>query len=601
MKRILLWACVFLGTTTSMAQEMEDFDAFMKKESMSFYDFLDAASRDFLNFMREPWKELHSEEPLVQKEEPEPIRPTLYDEKDNPADRKPVQLTIEEILDLTTTEGGQTPKIKSTDVDVIDFGNPVCPANPQGKPSSTHPKNPEVVEKPTTKGEQPQGTAPQPKQDRPQGQNPRGKNVVPPSGKAGKPKTECPFSQSPQGGRPTPPSGTTKRPTAPTNTPTDPFGVPKETPETPDSTPALTQDGPGKTAVLYGGTRYYISASFKGKCRLSGLTENHVADAYEQLYKADYANVVQELQSIKEGLALNDWGMYTFVKSFTDACTTNHNESIVMQHFLLSQLGYKAKMARKGDGSTLMLFLSSDCMIYGHPYITLEGLNYYYLQKDATACPFYMYAQNAPQAKGPISMKINSVPKLKGSTTHTTHQATGSHVKVETDVPKALMNFYSSYPQCDFEVYVKAPVNPAMADQILTPLRNLVKGKSEEEAANLLINFVQTGFDYATDGEQFGYEKPFFVEELFYYPSCDCEDRSILFSYLVRNILGLEVVLLDYPNHIATAVQFKNDVRGDYLMIDGKKYTVCDPTYIGASIGMTMPQYKTVKAKVLKY
>lgn len=29
--------------------------------------------------------------------------------------------------------------------------------------------------------------------------------------------------------------------------------------------------------------------------------------------------------------------------------------------------------------------------------------------------------------------------------------------------------------------------------------------------------------------------------------------------------------------------------------------TVCTPTYIGASIGMTMPKFKTVAAKVLRY
>ena len=112
---------------------------------------------------------------------------------------------------------------------------------------------------------------------------------------------------------------------------------------------------------------------------------------------------------------------------------------------------------------------------------------------------------------------------------------------------------------------------------------------------------MQTAFQYQTDDEQFGYEKPFFVDEVFYYPYCDCEDRSILYSYLVRTLMGLDVVLLDYPNHIATAVCFDENVSGDYLMVEGKKYVVCDPTYIGASIGNAMPQYRDVAAKVLKY
>lgn len=112
---------------------------------------------------------------------------------------------------------------------------------------------------------------------------------------------------------------------------------------------------------------------------------------------------------------------------------------------------------------------------------------------------------------------------------------------------------------------------------------------------------MQTAFDYKTDGDQFGYEKPFFVDELFYYPYSDCEDRAVLYSYLVHTLMGLDVVLLEYPNHMATAVCFDENIDGDYITVSGKKYIICDPTYIGASIGLAMPQFKNVAAKVLKY
>ena len=45
-----------------------------------------------------------------------------------------------------------------------------------------------------------------------------------------------------------------------------------------------------------------------------------------------------------------------------------------------------------------------------------------------------------------------------------------------------------------------------------------------------------------------------------------------------------------HPGHLATAVGFNEDVAGDYLMVNGKKYVVCDPTYINARVGMTMPK-----------
>jgi hypothetical protein len=131
-------------------------------------------------------------------------------------------------------------------------------------------------------------------------------------------------------------------------------------------------------------------------------------------------------------------------------------------------------------------------------------------------------------------------------------------------------------------------------------LRQNTKGKDKVEAVGILLDFVQTAFEYQTDEQQFGKERPLFGDEILFYTYCDCEDRSILFSVLVRELVGLDVVLLNYPEHLATAVRFDDDVKGDYIMIDGKRYVVCDPTYIGAHVGESMPICKETKAIVIK-
>ena len=91
----------------------------------------------------------------------------------------------------------------------------------------------------------------------------------------------------------------------------------------------------------------------------------------------------------------------------------------------------------------------------------------------------------------------------------------------------------------------------------------------------------------------------FFAEESLYYPYCDCEDRSILFSRLVRDLLGLKVILVYYPGHLATAVHFTEEIKGDYIILDDRKYVVCDPTYLGAFVGETMSGMDNSTAKVI--
>ena len=148
--------------------------------------------------------------------------------------------------------------------------------------------------------------------------------------------------------------------------------------------------------------------------------------------------------------------------------------------------------------------------------------------------------------------------------------------------------------------YAEAPLSSHLKEQLLDPLATSIEGLSQEDAANVLINFVQTAFEYQTDDEQWGYERPFFPEETLFYPYSDCEDRSILFARLVKELMGLDVVFLHYPGHLATAVRFDEEISGDHLMIDGGKYLVCDPTYINASIGMQMPQMEGKDVNVIR-
>jgi hypothetical protein len=72
-----------------------------------------------------------------------------------------------------------------------------------------------------------------------------------------------------------------------------------------------------------------------------------------------------------------------------------------------------------------------------------------------------------------------------------------------------------------------------------------------------------------------------------------------LLSHLVRDLLGLKVILIYYPGHLAMAVNFHDDVPGDYIMKDGLKFVVCDPTYIGSNVGETMPSMKGTDTTVI--
>ena len=621
MKRLILFA---LGATCCMGTQAQvvddDFDNFIKTEVQSFDKFIDDANKQFISFLRNPWKEFEAKKPVEKRTKPEPVKPVVYDEKKDPV-APPLELDIEDILGQSTGENKQRPQGKINDGEKVGFEKPQPkPATPATKPATPTDKPTTPTAKPATPTAKPATPATKPTTPATKPATPTTKPTTPalkPATPALKPTTPATKPTTPTLKPATPtvkPATPTAKPASPTAKPTTPAAKPA-TPTSPTTPPtvvpvptakpsapmsALYKESSEKQMINYCGQRIYVDKSLKGVCSIGNMREKAVADAYEAMCKADYKPLLADCRQLKKDLKLNDWGVFLFVRDVSNALCADAHASVVMQQFLLNELGYKSKMARRADRDQMLLFVATDCKMYGRPYFTKDGLNYYNLTSDET-CQFYMCQEDSPKAKSSIDMQITNAPLLNSGMVNSVHKNGAGTVAVSVDVPKSLMLFYKSMPQCDYSVYVNAKVNPAVADRLLSSLAPIVEGKSETEAANLLINFVQTGFKYATDQEQFGYEKPFFVEELFYYPYCDCEDRSVLYSYLVRNLLKLDVVLLDYPNHIATAVCFNENVSGDFVTVEGKKYIVCDPTYIGASIGKAMPQFKRVAAKVLKY
>lgn len=338
------------------------------------------------------------------------------------------------------------------------------------------------------------------------------------------------------------------------------------------------------------------------ECKLYGMSESAVSHFWQSLAKADMQGTMVELLAQQQRYKLNDWGLYDMTFRLAQAIfPDNENKQVALTVFLLNQMEYDVRMGRTEKGLACLLAIHGD--VYDVPFITLSGTRYYIFLphngQHTLEGELYTYTVTFASATHNLDVVLHEFPQLPQRKASKKYSHTVAGKKVELAANQSLMDFYSNYPQVEISIYATAAVGTEFAAAVERNFRPFVEGKSNYEAVSALLNYMHYGFDYATDQEQFGYEKPFFCEENFYYPKNDCEDRSILFSYLVRTLVGLEVVLLDYPDHIATAVCFpQNDVGGDYYLINGKAFVVCDPTYIGAPVGACMPQYKEPGSEV---
>ena len=368
--------------------------------------------------------------------------------------------------------------------------------------------------------------------------------------------------------------------------------LPRVTKQEPDDFPQLST-----SFDFYG---FEVLLSYDENLKKPGsaqFNEQTISAWFGQMSNTNYNSLIEQLVFYRNQMNLNDWGYYLLVKNTAKEIAMQENDARLLTWFLLIRSGYKVKAAYFENQVYVLLPIRNQ--VYGKNFFTFDNLNFYMMEGSLTN--IYTYEKDFPDAQKIMDLNIYS-PLAIGEKTETKeltfdYNKPGEQLKINYNVN--LINFYKDYPLSDLKVYFDATVSPESKYSIASDFAKMLEGKSEIEAANILLNFVQTAFQYQTDQEQFGYEKFFFAEEAFYYPYCDCEDRSVLFSYLVKSLLNLDVIGLNYPGHVATAICFNADVTGDFINYDGKKYVVADPTYINAPVGLTMPQYAGVNAEII--
>ncbi len=376
---------------------------------------------------------------------------------------------------------------------------------------------------------------------------------------------------------------------------------PRPEPEPAPNTLTIGAESPSAFQFSYLGSLCRVRMGREFAFTLNGVDENCCADAWKKLAQADIKALSNDCKALKQAMRMGDWGYLGLLNALGNAYYGNGDKSVLFSFMMLVYEGYRVKICRMG--SHLALMVGVEETVYGYSFVTIDGLRHYILKTDeATQC----YVVNMPEGGTKLfSSELSSVPALayEGAPYREirVQDKDGRMLSAKIKPNKNLMRYYSALPQTDrWNYYVYTSLSREVKYALYPLLRKGIEGKSEVEAVNFLLHFIQDGFEYQTDDEQFGYERPLFGDESFFYPYTDCEDRAILLSILTADLLGLDVVLVEYDNHLSTAIRFNEEVSGAYFQLDDGKYFCCDPTYIGADVGESMPAYADKSARIIR-
>lgn len=395
--------------------------------------------------------------------------------------------------------------------------------------------------------------------------------------------------------------------------------IPAPTPQPKPVSPIREKEGEYRrhTFAIYG-TEMSVRLDPAQKIRLSKLDTDEIAKTWEALSSDDYNNIIRDCLELRIKHQLCDWAYLRMLDELAASFLgKGTSEAELFKAYLYCQSGYQMRLAI-ADNHLYMLYASQHFM-YDKPQWRIDGIYYYADNCDAERIKICEASFPHEQA---MSLYISNEQKFAPiqSSKRTLQSKDASWLKVEVCENENVIKFCNDYPtSCigdDFmtrwAMYANMPLCNSTKEQLYpqfeaffdalkqsfkengTDMRNLTPA-----CVDLICHWIQTAFVYEYDDKVWGGDRAFFADETIYYPYCDCEDRSILLTRMVRDLLGLKCALVYYPGHLATAIALGEDIKGDFIRINGTKYLVCDPTYIGAPIGMTMPGMDNQSAKVI--
>ncbi len=353
------------------------------------------------------------------------------------------------------------------------------------------------------------------------------------------------------------------------------------------------------------GTEGTVRWSDEMKFSLAGVDEESVSAGWSVLAAARYDNLIRDCLALRVEYCLCDWAYLQMLREMADAvCGSGTNEATLLMAYVYCQSGYKMRLAQ--SGGQLCMFYASEHGIYGQRFVVLNGEMFYPFGRVGDEVSFCNVKFPKEQS---LSLQISQEMQLawEGGSVQTRTSTRYSDLSLQVVCNKNLLDFYETYPSSYIDgnvmtcwaMYANKPLEAGVAEKLYPVLRTKISGLSQKDAVERLLNWVQTAFEYEYDENVWGCERAFFPEESLHYPYADCEDRSVLFCRLVRDLLGLKCLLVYYPGHLAAAVGFDENVVGDHIQQDGKKFVICDPTYIGASVGCTMSNMDNGAARVI--
>ena len=324
----------------------------------------------------------------------------------------------------------------------------------------------------------------------------------------------------------------------------------------------------------------------------------------------------------KQELDLCDWAYLKMLDKFSTTVLGQSNEATLLMAGLLGASGYNTCVIRFQNGQLRALY-HTDAFVYNQMFFTNNNKQYFLYGDTTNISGSAKIVMTMEKSDGKM-IDFRQTPVIKAVTLTEPRKLTSKKspdFSFTVQVNKNLVDFYDDMPSFTYDnnfmsrwtSMANRPLEKHLQQTLIKEMKAKLQGKSQQEQVQQLLWWTQGTVDlerqtpnaenflFAYDEDIWGRDRAFYAEETLFYPYCDTEDRSILLSRLVRDVVGLDVIFIYYPEHTAIGVCFTDEyVKGAFVVKDGRYYLICDPTYIGSKVGEEMPNMEGKERTIMK-
>ncbi len=351
---------------------------------------------------------------------------------------------------------------------------------------------------------------------------------------------------------------------------------------------------------LYG---HKISIAFQKPQRniAQPLQQAQIENYLNQVSASKIEEVLSQMDAVSQKFGMDDMAYLLFANKVAQKIYPDFYEQSLFKYQLLKQKGYRVILGYSVD--FLTVYANLDFKVHNVAFVEHAGFTYTDLSfaQQLETCQEQLF--EVPKNGRAVTMNETRPPFFEAlSKPYSVHfEYEGMSYHFQGLLNQSLVQYYRELPAIEFgQVYLNYQMSGLSKGSLINALKQATNHMFPAKQIDFLLQFAQTAFPYKKDIDAIGIEKFAFPEEVLANQYADCEDKSVLFAYLAKEVLDLPSVALIYyvDNHLNVGVAFNHKSAYNFIY-NNQKYLVCEPSGLGFKPGDNV--YDVQKASIVSW